>query len=94
MSKIYPSAVIVNTIIQKILPWYTVEFLDIGSTDLELLISEVQMRAQLNKEAVPFLVLVKENVSKQDIHLVDHLNGILSGKVRNDAGELVTPGAE
>lgn len=93
MSTIYPSAQIVNTIIQKILPWYTVEFLDIDSTDLELLISKVRMRAQLNKEGVPFLVLVRENVSEQDEYLVEHLNGILSGMTRNDAGELVAKDA-
>lgn len=90
MSEKIQSSVIINTIIAKILPWHRVAFLHVSSTDLELRISNVPMRAQLNKEGVPFLVLVRENVSEQDVHLVDHLNGILSGMTRNDAGELVS----
>lgn len=83
------SAILVNVIVEKILPWHKVKFLDIGYYDLELTISEVPMRAQVNKNNVPFLVLISEKVSQQDEHLVQHLNGILLGKVRNDAGELV-----
>lgn len=80
---------IINTVIKKILPWHPVEFLDVGSISVELSISNVLMRAQLNKNGVPFLVLTSENVSEQDEYLVEHLNGILSGMTRNDAGELV-----
>lgn len=83
------SATLANVIVEKILPWHKVQFVDIGNYDLELTISEVPMRAQLNKNNVPFLVLLSEKVSQQDEHLVEHLNGILLGKVRNDAGELV-----
>lgn len=89
-----PSAIIINTIIEKILPWYRIEFIGVGIFMAELRIGKVHMRASLNKNGVPFLVLALEDVSEQDVHLVDHLNGILSGMVRNDAGELVAPGAE
>lgn len=80
---------IINTVIKKILPWHPVEFLDIDNNGVELSISNVLMRAQLNKNGVPFLVLTSENVSEQDEYLVEHLNGVLSGMTRNDAGELV-----
>lgn len=85
MSEKTQSSVIINTVIAKILPWHPVTFLHVSSTDLLLRISNVLMRA----EGIPFLVLVQENVSEQDVHLVNHLNGILSGMTRNDAGELV-----
>jgi len=89
MSEKTQSSVIINTVIEKILPWHPVAFLHVSSTDLELRISNVLMRAQLNKNGIPFLVLTSENVSEQDEYLVEHLNGILSGMTRNDAGELV-----
>lgn len=93
MSEKIQSSVIINTVIAKILPWHPVAFLHVSSTDLELRISNVPMRAQLNKNGVPFLVLTSENVSEQDEYLVEHLNGILSGMTRNDAGELVSKDA-
>lgn len=91
MPKIYPSAILVNTILEKILPWYKVQFLDIGSFDVALSISKVQMRAQLDTKGLPYLSLpYRVPQSQYNIDLINHLNGILSGKIRNDAGELVS----
>lgn len=82
------SAKIANTIIEKILPWYKVEFIIIDTSSIDLLIAGVPMRCTA-LSSVPRLVLSTEEPRNQDIDLLDHLNGILSGKIRNDAGELV-----
>lgn len=84
---------IINTVIKKILPWHPVEFLDVSNDGVELSISNVLMRAQLNKNGKAFLVITSEDVSEQDEYLVGHLNSVLSGMIRNDAGELVAKDA-
>lgn len=82
---------IVNSLIEKILPWHPVRFTGISGYSVNVLISSsnTPMNAFIRHDGKPCLVLLEEKPSAQDEHLVNHLNGILLGKVRNDAGELV-----
>jgi hypothetical protein len=86
------AAIIVNVLIKEILPWYRIEFIDMSQSTTVLKISEVLMRCRLNKANVPYLVLTEKNLKIDHVNLVEHLNGVLSGKVRDDAGNLVANG--
>lgn len=84
-------AFIVNTIIEKVRPWYTVAWVSIDG-------DSVPTRAKLGGVEFECLLVDGEvwingpaSMGRIETNLMNHLNGILSGKVRNDAGELVNP---
>ena len=87
-----PSARVINVLIEKVLPWYRIEFVNVNSKQshhVEVRIADVPMKFYVTKNDSIQAVLASEEPSTQDEHLVEHLNGILSGMTRNDAGELV-----
>lgn len=84
-------AFIVNTIMEKVRPWYTVEWVSIGG-------DSVAIQAKLGGVEFECFLIAGEvwingpvTMGRFETNLMNHLNGILSGKVRNDAGELVSP---
>ena len=87
-----PSARVINVLIEKILPWYRIEFVNVNSKQshhVEVRIANVPMMLYVDKNDLIQAVLTSEDSPVQDEHFVEHLNGILSGMTRNDAGELV-----
>ena len=85
------AAFIVNTIMEKVRPWYTVEWVLIDG-------DSVAIQAKLGGVQFDCLLIGGEvwingpvTMGRIETNLMNHLNGILSGKVRNDAGELVNP---
>lgn len=91
------NAAIINKLFQRLGPWYSIEIrrvvgedrvcLQIGSRLLVASLSSVpgEEHVWVRKFAGG-----KEGTSPTDRHFLDHLNGILAGKMRNDAGELVS----
>lgn len=85
------AAFIVNTITERIAPWHKVKWLSISPDDweVEVEISGVFFNASTEGDGV--WLDPEKDLDTQGMNLTRHLNGILSGKVRNDAGELVNP---
>lgn len=83
---------IVQLLIAKVLPWHSMQFLHIGSDFVEVLIANVNF--SFNFDALGELevgrLLCKSSEEKQAKDFAKHLVGVLNGKVRNDAGELVS----
>jgi len=83
-------AFIVNTIMEKVRQWYTVEWVSIDG-------DSVAIQARIGGVYFDCFLIGGEvwingpSRSRIETNLMNHLNGILSGKVRNDAGELVNP---
>ena len=82
---------IVQLLITKVLPWHSLQFLHIGYDFVEVLIANVNF--SFNFDPLGKLqigrVLCKSEEEKQSKDFAEHLLGVLNGKVRNDAGELV-----
>lgn len=83
----------VNTLIARLSPWYPIEFqlicdgfvlAKIGNYYCRVLNAEDESHRTLYCEFPDF------NRTIQAKNFLNHLNGILAGKVRNDAGELVS----
>lgn len=87
------ASLMVNTIVLRLGPWYSIEF---------QLISDLAVRALIGKHYVEFGYEDDEpfprlrcdpldgETTDEATNFVNHINGILAGKVRNDAGELVS----
>ena len=95
------TACVVNTLISKFRPWFTLEFLSfhrgmvvvkIGSHVVEATSKDIASRSRrrvLLRVEVRHCIAYAPN-AEEPTHFLKHLNGILAGKVRNDAGELVS----
>lgn len=83
---------IVQLLITKVLPWHSIQFLHIGSDFVEVLIANVNF--SFNFDALGKLevgrLLYQSSEEKQAKDFAEHLLGVLDGKVRNDAGELIS----
>lgn len=85
---------IVNTLIERIKPWYPIEFQLISESYVEAKISKYYCKVQCENDE-PYQALcckldIPSEPTIQATNFVNHLNGILAGKLRNDAGELVS----
>lgn len=82
---------IVQLLITKVLPWHSLQFLHISYDFVEVLIANVNF--SFNFDPLGNLtigrILCKSDEEKQSKDFAEHLLGVLNGKVRNDAGELV-----
>lgn len=86
---------LVNTLIHSLSPWYPLEFRFIVEAFVEVKIGSYVVRAgAYGTEGDGFHLQLELHRSEfptlQAMNFVNHLNGILAGKVRNDAGELVS----
>lgn len=84
---------IVNTLIERIKPWYSIEFQLISESYVEVKICKYYCKVQCeNDEPFPRLRCdpLDGETTDEATNFVNHINGILAGKVRNDAGELVS----
>lgn len=86
---------IVNTLVERLGPWYSLSFQCIGESFAEVKIGSCLVVAEAEHHHA------SESIVKCDFHpsidcsayssnFINHINGILAGKVRNDAGELVS----
>lgn len=88
-------AVIINVLFQHLAPWYKIKIERVGQERVHFQIGSRMLVASLCKCGKEHVWLRKfgngiEKTEPSDRHFIDHLNGILAGKIRNDAGELVS----
>lgn len=98
-------ALVINTLICTLGPWYRLEFIDVGRLDVTVKIGSHVVRAVADlRDITPeqsfrgmsnWFVKTKwlrafAPGSEEPTHFINHINGILAGKLRNDAGELVS----
>ena len=84
---------LVNTLIHSLSPWYPLEFRFIVDAFVEVKIGSYVVRAYRAEDEGFQLKLELHRLefsTLQATNFINHLNGILAGKVRNDAGELVS----
>lgn len=86
-------SVIVNTLVIRLRPWYPIEFQLIADSFVEAKIGKYFLDVDYEDDE-PFAriwcTLQGGQTTAQAQNFVNHINGILAGKVRNDAGELVS----
>lgn len=82
---------IVQLLITKVLPWHSLQFLHIGIDFVEVVIAGIDFSFNINTEGELAIkrILCKAIECQQASDFAKHLIGVLNGKVRNDAGELV-----
>jgi hypothetical protein len=89
-------AVVINELLQRLGPWYRIKFLRVREQLVTFQIGSRVLVASLSCVPGQENVWVRkfangaEKTEPSDRHFIDHLNGILAGKTRNDAGELVS----
>jgi hypothetical protein len=89
-------AAIINELLQRLGPWYSIRFVRVGQQVVHFRIGSRLLVASLSCVPGEENVWVRkfangiEKTEPSDRHFIDHLNGILAGKIRNDAGELVS----
>lgn len=84
---------LVNTLIHSLSPWYSIEFRFIVDAFVEVKIGSHVVRAYRAEDDGFQLTLELHRIefsTLQATNFINHLNGILAGKLRNDAGELVS----
>ena len=83
----------VNTLIARLSPWYPIEFHVIAGSFVVAKIGSYYCKV-LNGNDESYQTLYCDfhdlDGTVQATNFLRHLNGILAGKVRNDAGELVS----
>lgn len=87
---------IVNTLVSRLGPWYQIEFQLIAESFILAKIGKYNCRFSSENDE-PFDGLICDcadlpygDRTIQATNFINHINGILAGKVRNDAGELVS----
>ena len=87
------TAVLINRILERLGPWYQLRFVKIDPVNAQVLVHIGSHRVIACMDPADNRVWVRRgNASPSDseVQFLFHLNGILAGKVRNDAGELVS----
>ena len=83
------SSQFVNRLIERVLPWHRLRFIQIEDHAIHLEIGDVVVLASHRPSG---WVLVSEQFLSDDTisqAFIERLNAVLQGKTRNDAGELV-----
>lgn len=87
------TAVLINGILERLGPWYQIRFVRIDTDNRKVLVdigsSRVIAQMVSGSDRIWFC-RSKSIITEAEVHFLKHLNGIIGGKVRNDAGELVS----
>lgn len=86
---------IVNTLVERLGPWYSLCFQCIGESFAEVEIGSCLVTVEAEHHHASESILKCDfhpstDRSAYSVNFINHINGILAGKVRNDAGELVS----
>ena len=88
------TSLVINTIVSWLGPWYPIRFVHLDSEHANVLVCIGSHRVVARCTAeVPSRVWISRStalIPESEVQFLTHLNGILAGKVRNDAGELVS----
>lgn len=87
------TAVLINRIMERLSPWYTIRLvrIDLGNNKVIVDIGSHRVVAQMvSGDDRIWFSRSSLRTAPTTIEFIKHLNGILAGKLRNDAGELVS----
>lgn len=87
------TAVLINAILERLGPWYQIRFvrIDTDNKKVVVLIGSIRVIAQtVSGDDRIWFSRSNSIITEAEVHFLKHLNGIFGGKVRNDAGELVS----
>ncbi len=87
------TASLINRILERLGPWYQIRFLRIDTDNNKVLVdigSHRVIAQQVSGDDRIWFCRSSPITTESTAQFLSHLNGIVAGKVRNDAGELVS----
>ena len=88
------TAFLVNTLLQRLSPWYRIRFVKIDSINAKVLVDIGSHRVIANMvtgDARIWFSRSEPIITEPEVRFLMHMNSILAGNVRDDAGEMVSP---